>query len=234
MAISDRINLWDALSPKANRRSFSSRPWGLSLLWQPAPTGCGKGLPGRQSRARQKGRGRPGTEAPGKIHVHGGEKEVAKRDEKIASFPPDRRHIKRRRRRMNRGFPGKGAIRSPPGEKGTEKSTAAKTDSRIAVSPSSPGLYSTRRRGRFNAAYGTVPPPPGVPVPGRPASRACSRPDRRSRPSAKIEAVSHDLKSGKDGKGDADKDERRTLRSHLSAPFFHGGDLAFRARRPYL
>lgn len=207
MALSDRIKLiWDALSPKAKQKVVFFTVMGIivvvatSAYWvrkgsAPAP----KAVPGKKDEVALDPR------LLEKSMYMEGQKEIAKRDEKIAELSRQIDDIiNEKKAKDEQEIPGKGSDPAvPSGEKGAGKSTASGNRLPDLPLPPPPPAYTARGAGgSISTAYGSVPPPPGVPVPGQPGQPGMVPTRPAAETFGEIEVVSHDLKSGKDGKGD--------------------------------
>lgn len=225
MALSDRIKLvWDALSPKAKQKVVFFTAMGIivvvatSAYWvRKGSTPAPKAAPGKKDEVAMD------PKLLEKSMYMEGQKEIARRDEKIAELSRQIDDIiNEKKTKDEQGIPGKGSDPAvPPGEKGTEKSSADGNRLPDLPLPPPPQGYSARATGGGSTtAYGTVPPPPGVSVPvagqsGQPGMLPARPPVETF---GEIEVVSHDLKSGKDGKGDGDKDKKKDPADHIYLP----------------
>lgn len=223
MTLSDRIKLiWDALSPKAKQKVVFFTAMGIivvvatSAYWvrkgsAPAP----KAAPGKKDEVAMD------PKLLEKSMYMEGQKEIARRDEKIAELSRQIDEIINEKKTMDeQGIPGKGSGPAvPPGGKGTEKSSA--DGNRLPDLPPPPppqGFAARGVGGGSTTAYGTVPPPPGMPVSGPPGQPGIVQARPPVETFGEIEVVSHDLKSGKDGKGDGDKDKKKDPADHIYLP----------------
>lgn len=225
MVLSDRIKLvWDALSPKAKQKVVFFTAMGIivvvatSAYWVrkgsvPAP----KAVPGKKDEVSMD------PKLLEKSMYMEGQKEIAKRDEKIAELSRQIDDIvNEKKAKDEQGNPEKGSEKAvPQGEKGTGKNTASANRLPALPLPPPPQGYSAGATGGgSNAGYGTVPPPPGVsvPVPGQPGQAGTVPAKPAVETLGEIELVSHDLKAGKDGKGDSDKDKKKDPADRIYLP----------------
>jgi conjugal transfer pilus assembly protein TraB len=225
MALSDRIKLvWDALSPKAKQKVVFFTVMGIivivatSAYWVrkgsvPAP----KVVPGKKDEVSMD------PKLLEKSMYMEGQKEIAKRDEKIAELSRQIDDIvNEKKAKDEQGNPEKGSDQAvPQGEKGTGKNAANGNRLPDLPLPPPPRGYSARATGGGSTAgYGTVPPPPGVavPVPGQSGQAGTVPAKPAVETFGEIELVSHDLKAGKDGKGDGDKDKKKDPADRIYLP----------------
>jgi len=242
MALSDRIKLiWDALSPKAKQKVVFFTAMGIivvvatSAYWvRKGSTPAPKAVPGKKDEVAMD------PKLLEKSMYMEGQKEIAKRDEKIAELSRQIDDIINEKKTKDElGNPEKGSDQEgSQGEKGTGKLPASGNRLPDLPLPPPPQGYAARGAGgSLSTAYGSVPPPPGVPVPGQPGQPGMVPTRPAVETFGEIEVVSHDLKAGKDGKGDGDKDKKKdpadpiylppsfmaaTLLSGLDAPTSEG------------
>lgn len=223
MAFSDRIKLvWDALSPKAKQKVVFFTAMGIIVVVATSAYWVRKGsAPEPKAAPGKKDEVSMDPKLLEKSMYMEGQKEIAKRDEKIAELSRQIDDIINEKKTKDElGIPGKGSDPAvPPGGKGTEKSSADGNRLPDLPLPPPPQGYAARGAGGGStAAYGTVPPPPGAPVPGPPGQPGMVQARPPVETFGEIEVVSHDLKSGKDGKGDSDKDKKKDPADHIYLP----------------
>lgn len=222
MALSDRIKLiWDALSPKAKQKVVFFTAMGIvvvvatSAYWvrkgaAPAP----KAAPGKKDEVAMD------PKLLEKSMYMEGQKEIAKRDEKIAELSRQIEEIiNEKKAKDEEGTVGKGSDQAAAqGEKGAGRTVASASRLPDLPLPPPPPAYSARGAGAGSSvAYGSVPPPSGAPVamPGQPGLPPVKPAVETF---GEIELVSHDLKAGKDGKGDSDKDKKKDPADRIYLP----------------
>jgi len=211
MAFSDRIKLiWDALSPRAKQKVVFLSAMGIvvvvacSAYWvrkgsAPAP----KAAPGKKDEIAMD------PKLLEKSMYMEGQKEIAKRDEKIAELSRQIEEIvNEKKAKDEEGTAGAGTGLAAQGAKGKGKGAADRFPDLPLPPP--PPVSST--------AFGSVPPPPGASfaAPGQPGIPP-ARPAVET--FGEIEMVSHDLKTGRDGKGDGDKKKEPSDRIYLPPSF---------------
>lgn len=223
MALSDRIKLiWDALSPKAKQKVVFFTAMAIIVVVATSAYWVRKGsAPAPKAAAGKKDEVAMDPKLLEKSMYMEGQKEIAKRDEKIAELSRQMDDIiNEKKTKDEQGIPGKGSDPPvPPGEKGTGKSATDGNRLPDLPLPPPPQGYAARGSGGGSTtAYGTVPPPPGAPVPGPLGQPGMVQAGPPVETFGEIEVVSHDLKSGKDGKGNGDKDKKKDPADHIYLP----------------
>jgi conjugal transfer pilus assembly protein TraB len=222
MALSDRIKLiWDALSPKAKQKVVFFTAIGIVVIVACSAYWVRKGAaPAPKAATGKKDEVAMDPKLLEKSMYMEGQKEIAKRDEKIAELSRQIQEIiNEKKAKDEEGMAGIGIDQATvPGEKGTGRQVSSANRLPDLPLPPPPTSYSARSTaGGSSAAYGTVPPPPGVPVavPGQPGIPPVKPAVETF---GEIELVSHDLKAGRDGKGDGDKDKKKDPADRIYLP----------------
>ena len=221
MAYKERIRLlWEALSPAMRQKVVFFMAMGIivvmagSAYWvRQGSTPAPKAVTGKKDEVAMDPR------LLEKSMYMEGQKEIARRDEKIAELSRQIDDIvNEKKAKEEKEAPGKGSGQARQlGESGAGKSAAGADRLPDLPLPPPPQGYPARAAGGgLGAAYGTVPPPPAlsVPVPGQPG-----QPRPAVETLGEIELVSHDLKAGKEGSGDQDKKKDPSERIYLPPSF---------------
>jgi len=217
MAHKERIRLfWEALSPAMRQKVVFFMAMGIivvmagSAYWvRQGSTPAPKAVTGKKDEVSMD------PKLLEKSMYMEGQKEIARRDEKIAELSRQIDDIvNEKKAKEEQGAPGKGS--------GAGKSaTGADRLPDLPLPPPPQGYPARASGGGPGAAYGTVPPPPVAPVPvaGQPgqAGMVPARPAVETL--GEIELVSRDLKAGKEGSGDQDKKKDPSERIYLPPSF---------------
>lgn len=223
MAYKDRIRLlWEALSPAMRQKVVFCAVMGVivvmagSAYWvRQGSTSAPKAVTGKKDEVSMD------PKLLEKSMYMEGQKEIAKRDEKIAALSRQIDDIvNEKKAKEEQGEPGKGSAQERQREeRGAGKNAAGPDRLPDLPLPPPPQGYPARATGGGPAvAYGTVPPPPvpPAPVPGQPGM-VPARPAVET--FGEIELASRDLKAGKEGAIDQDKKKDPSERIYLPPSF---------------
>jgi conjugal transfer pilus assembly protein TraB len=217
MAYKERIRLlWEALSPAMRQKVVFFMAMGIivvmagSAYWvRQGSTPAPKAVTGKKDEVSMD------PKLLEKSMYMEGQKEIARRDEKIAELSRQIDDIvNEKKAKEEQGAPGKGS--------GAGKSaTGADRLPDLPLPPPPQGYPARASGGGPGAAYGTIPPPPVAPVPvaGQPGQAVMVPVRPAVETLGEIELVSHDLKAGKEGSGDQDKKKDPSERIYLPPSF---------------